>query len=97
MSVAYQATRDIQRSAVPRLLSKEGRVFAIERSVPGLFDRLSAAANAGFPVVFVDAGKKAIDEAVQRGDTLSSLTKQLQRALNASVARRRISSLLRPN
>lgn len=72
-------------SQVARLLSNEGRVFALEQKSSDTFNNLVRAAQSGFPVSLCRAGKVAIDEALKRGEKLSPRTAELHSMLKKAT------------
>ena len=95
MHNSYEVQRDARRSQAALLLSKEGRTFALDRAHPNIFAALLAASNSGFPASLVDTGLRTLNEAIARGETLSSRSAELHRHLKAAVARRKVPALLR--
>mgnify|MGYP005750439925 CR=1 FL=1 len=76
--------RTARASNVARLLSQQGRVFALE-SHSNVFPVVLAAAQSGFPRSVVLTAKETLEDAVKRGETLSPRSAELLSMLNKTV------------
>lgn len=85
MNTVLNASVNARRSGLCRLVSSEGQTFALDRQSPRIFDQLTAAAKCGFPRSLMVIGKTTLDEAVLRGETLSSRSLELRDLLESAL------------
>lgn len=72
-------------STVARLLSNEGKTFALERQHTGIFDNLVLAARRGFPRAQLVAAQDVLKGAQARGETLSHRSAELLASIEHSL------------
>lgn len=77
--------RTARTSGISRLLSQQGKVFALEAQSTVIFNAVLQAATTGFPRTLVTTATQTLESAVHRGETLSPRSAELLSMLKKTM------------